>query len=166
VKVFYRDERCSVRQSGISIKEISRRPVMKSVKLLMLVGATTIFFVACSESAPTSEQKSETTLITNSAPSSNIDELASVQQIYKENCAECHKDNGTGGPINLNGRDVRVPDLTSAKVKRLPDEAYLRYIRNGDEEEGMPAFKDKLSGDEMVALVKFIRREIQSAGIE
>ena len=138
---------------------------MKSVKLLMLIGATTLFFVACSDSTPTS-QKTEPIPATDQAPTANIGELASVKQIYKENCAECHKENGTGGPINLNGRDIRVPDLTSAKVKRLPDEAYLRYIRNGDEEEGMPAFKDKLSGEEMVALVKFIRTEIQAAEIK
>ena len=139
---------------------------MKSVKLLMLVGATSLFLVACSDSAPTSERKNEPTLITDSAPSSNIDELASAKQIYKENCAECHKENGTGGPINLNGRNVRVPDFTSEKVKRLPDETYLRYIRNGDEEEGMPAFKDNLSNEEMIDLVRLIRRDFQGAGAE
>lgn len=139
---------------------------MKSVKLFLFVAATSIFFVACSDSSRTSEQKKDTITVTDPAPSSNIDELASAKQIYKENCAECHKDNGTGGPINLNGRNVRVPDFTSEKVKRLPDETYLRYIRNGDEEEGMPAFKDNLSNEEMIDLVKLIRRDFQGAGAE
>ena len=141
---------------------------MKSVKLLLLVASTSLFLAACSESTPAPEEKKDaaTAATTEPAPTANIDEFASAKKIYKEMCSECHKEDGTGGRVDVDGKNIRVPDLTSAKVKRLSDETYLKYIRNGDEEEGMPAFKDKLSNEEMVALVKLIRRDIQGGGAE
>lgn len=133
---------------------------MRSIKLTMLFGASLLFIGACGGSEATPEAPKETTM-TSGSPTAAIDELASARNIYKENCAGCHKDDGTGGPTESNGRTIRVPDLTSEKVKRLPDETYLRYIRNGDEEEGMPSFKDRLSPEEMIGLVKLIRTEFQ-----
>ena len=134
---------------------------MKSIKLTILLGASLLFVGACGGSEDTPEAPKETTMSSGS-PSVASDEFASAKNIYKENCAGCHKDDGTGGPTESNGRTIRVPDFTSEKVKRLPDETYLRYIRNGDDEEGMPAFKDKLSPEEMIGLVKLIRAEFQN----
>ena len=133
---------------------------MKSIKLALLLVASLLFVGACGGSEDTSEVPKETTM-TSGSPTAASDEFVSAKNIYKENCAGCHKDDGTGGPTESNGRTIRVPDFTSEKVKRLPDETYLGYIRNGDEEEGMPAFKDKLSPEEMVGLVKMIRTEFQ-----
>ena len=134
---------------------------MRSIKLAILLGASLLFVGACGGSEDAPETPKETTMSSGS-PTFASDEFASAKNIYKENCAGCHKDDGTGGPTESNGRRIRVPDFTSEKVKRLPDETYLGYIRNGDDEEGMPAFKDKLSPEEMIGLVKLIRAEFQS----
>jgi len=94
-------------------------------------------------------------------PAATIDELASGRKIFSSNCATCHKDTGTGGEVVIEGKKLNPDDLTSAKIKGFPDDKILRYIMNGVEDEGMPAFKDKLSEGEMRDVVKFIRVELQ-----
>ncbi len=134
---------------------------MKSLRLLLLVLTTSLLISACTEFQTMRGGTDEIGDVNIDEPTAGIDQLASAKRVYKENCAECHRDDGTGGPIGIDGRTIRVPDFTSDQAKRLPDKAYLRYIRNGDGEEGMPAFKDRLSNKEMVGLVKLIRSEFQ-----
>lgn len=94
-------------------------------------------------------------------PAATINELASGRKIFSSNCANCHKENGTGGEVIIEGKKLNPENLTSAKIKGFPDEKILRYIMNGVEDEGMPSFKDKLSEGEMRDVVKFIRAELQ-----
>ena len=94
-------------------------------------------------------------------PSATIDELASGKKIYSTSCVNCHKENGTGGNVTVEGKTFDAEDLTSAKIKGFSDEKILGYIKNGIEEEGMPAFEGKLSEGEMRDVLKFIRVELQ-----
>lgn len=94
-------------------------------------------------------------------PAASIDELTSGRTIYAANCAICHKDNGTGGEVVIEGKKLKPDDLTSAKIKGFSDGKIIGYIVNGVEDEGMPSFKDKLSEGEMRDVVKFIRSELQ-----
>ena len=94
-------------------------------------------------------------------PSASIDELASGRKIYAASCAVCHKENGTGGEVAFEGKKLNPDDLTSAKIKGFSDEKILGYVKNGIEDEGMPAFKDKLSEAEMRDVLKFVRVELQ-----
>src|SRR6478735_8743242 len=94
-------------------------------------------------------------------PSATIDELASGRKVYQASCANCHKENGTGGEVTIEGKTLDPEDLTSAKIKGFPDEKITRIIMNGIEDDGMPAFKGKLSEGELRDVVKFIRVELQ-----
>ncbi len=94
-------------------------------------------------------------------PASSIDELASGRKIYEINCAICHKENGTGGEVVIEGKKLKPDDLTGAKIKGFSDDKIIGYIVNGVEDEGMPSFKDKLSEGEVRDVVKFIRSELQ-----
>ena len=94
-------------------------------------------------------------------PSATVDEVASGRKIYKQTCANCHKDTGTGGEVEIEGRKLKPDDLTSAKIKGFSDDKILGYIMNGVPDEGMPAFKGKLSEAEMRDVVKFVRVELQ-----
>ena len=94
-------------------------------------------------------------------PSATIDELASGRKVYAASCANCHKENGTGGEVTIDGKTLDPEDLTSAKVKGFTDEKMIRIIMNGAEDDGMPAFKGKLSEGELRDVVKFIRVELQ-----
>jgi len=99
--------------------------------------------------------------IASPLPSATIDELASGRKVYAASCANCHKENGTGGEVTIDGKTLDPEDLTSAKVKGFADEKMIRIIMNGAEDDGMPAFKGKLSEGEMRDVVKFIRVELQ-----
>ncbi len=94
-------------------------------------------------------------------PKATIDELASGKKLYADNCATCHKESGTGGEVVIEGKKLNPDDLTSAKIKGFSDEKILGYIMNGVEDEGMPAFKGKLSEGEMRDVLKYVRTEIQ-----
>ena len=94
-------------------------------------------------------------------PEASIDQLASGQNVYKENCASCHKEDGSGGVMIFEGKKLKPEDLTSSKIKGFSDEKIIGYIMKGVEDEGMPAFAGKLSEGEMRDVVKFIRVKLQ-----
>lgn len=90
-------------------------------------------------------------------PAATIDELASGKNVFETNCILCHKSDGTGGRVTIEGKNLNVEDLTTAKIIGFSDEKLIGYIMNGVEDEGMPAFKGKLSEGEMRDVVKHIR---------
>jgi mono/diheme cytochrome c family protein len=101
------------------------------------------------------------TAVPSPLPSATIDELASGRKVYAASCANCHKENGSGGEVTIDGKTLDPEDLTSAKMKGWSDDKMIRVIMNGAEDDGMPAFKGKLSEGEMRDVVKFIRVELQ-----
>lgn len=132
-----------------------------------LVVRTTIFVVAigftisgCSESKPVNTAvNSGPTTNAKPVPSATVDELASGKKVYETNCVICHKADGTGGKVTVEGKSLNVENLTTDKIKGFSDEKIIGYIMKGIPSEGMPAFKDKLSEGEMRDVVKYIRME-------
>ena len=61
--------------------------------------------------------------------------------------------------MQIEGRELRVPSLTGQHAKKPPDEKLAAKISEGDDE--MPAFKDKLTPEQIQDLVRFIRKEFQ-----
>jgi mono/diheme cytochrome c family protein len=139
------------------------------IRILVTVAFSTcaIFAMACSDTSTTNvavntnAPRANNASIPSPLPSATIDELASGRKIYAASCANCHKENGTGGEVTIEGKTLDPEDLTSAKLKKFSDEKILGYIANGIEDEGMPAFKGKLSEGEMRDVLKFIRVELQ-----
>lgn len=73
--------------------------------------------------------------------------------LYKAKCAGCHSPDGSGsGPA---GKAMHLRDLGSADVQKQSDEELTALIANG--KGGMPAFKDKLTSDQIKQTVAFIR---------
>ena len=99
--------------------------------------------------------------VTTPMPAATIDELASGKKVFADNCVICHKEDGTGGEVVIEGKKLNPDDLSSAKIKGFSDEKIIGYIMNGVVDDGMPAFKDKLSEGEMRDVVKYIRATIQ-----
>ena len=92
----------------------------------------------------------------------NAEAIARGKDLFEENCAMCHGDNGEGdiGPS--------VIDDVFLYVKGdLPDKNYYEIILNGTDEGmvvegrtakgGMPPFGDELQKDEIWSVVSFIR---------
>ena len=83
--------------------------------------------------------------------------VADGKEIFALNCMICHKETGTGGRVTVNGKNLNVEDLTEDKLKKATDEKLIGYVTNGIEDEGMPAFKEKLKPEEIKAVVAHIR---------
>ena len=74
--------------------------------------------------------------------------------IFKANCASCH---GTDGNANTAmGRSLRMRDLRSPDVQKRTDADLTDIITNGLAT--MPAYKDKLTKDQIQQLVAYIRQ--------
>ena len=87
--------------------------------------------------------------------------LEAGKTLYANNCAKCHKEDGTGGKVEIDGKTLKADDLTKDKRVKMPDEKMLQIISDGIEDEGMPAMKDKLTQNEMKWIVRYVRIGIQ-----
>lgn len=133
---------------------------MKTVKVAILICVSSLLLTGCGESV-SNTNIAKSVNKPNAAPTATIDELASGKKAYETNCMICHKADGTGGTVSVEGRSMEVDDLTSEKIKAFTDEKIIGYMIKGIPSEGMPSFKDKLSEGAMRDVVKFIRSEIQ-----
>jgi mono/diheme cytochrome c family protein len=76
---------------------------------------------------------------------------------YTGLCAECHGAMGDGkGPLGAN-LFPPATDLTSADVKGRTDTELKAIIQNGLGFTGMPGFGDQLTGDNLSAVVAYVR---------
>lgn len=84
---------------------------------------------------------------------------ADVEQNWKKNCMSCHGKDGKGD--TKAGRKAGVKDMTDAKYQsEITEEKAIEAIKNGIKKDGkdhMKPFGDKLSDDEIKALVAKVR---------
>ena len=139
---------------------------MKLLKVALSIVAIALFVVACANTETTSNEAVNNNSAVNDAnvketAATPIDDIAAGKKSYEMSCARCHKEDGTGGPVEIEGKKLKPEDLTSEKMAKEPDSEYLEYIRDGIPDEGMPAFKDVLTDTQMNQVVKYIRKELQ-----
>ena len=73
--------------------------------------------------------------------------------VYKAKCASCHGADGKGqSPM---GKKMGLRDLGSPEVQKQTDKELYDWTAVGKNK--MPAYKDKLSDDEIKALVTYMR---------
>ena len=149
---------------------------MRQLKLSALAAAAALFAVACATNTNTNTTINSGRTVTvnanGSAPAASPtaaaatpDELAAARSTYNTTCAKCHKENGEGGVAELDeGTKITVPSFKEAHSIEHTDADFVRKITNGDKEEGMPAFKGRLTPEQINELVRYIRREFQSGG--
>lgn len=73
--------------------------------------------------------------------------------VYKAKCASCHGPDGKGETAI--GKSMKLKSLGSADVQKTSDADLTKIIADGKGK--MPAYKGKLSADEIKALVTYIR---------
>ena len=73
---------------------------------------------------------------------------------FKSKCAACHGADGSGNTAV--GKSMKIRDLSSADVQKQTDEQLAGIITNG--RGAMPAYKDKMTADQIKELVAFIRQ--------
>ncbi len=82
------------------------------------------------------------------------DKAVKAFAIYKTNCAECHGKRGEG----VEDKGI---SLVKGHALHHSEEDFIKQVTNGKKDE-MPAFKDKLSEEEIKEVVRYVRNEIQS----
>ena len=131
---------------------------MKIKGFILAVGL--FVFAACNQTISnvnTTSVKSNTATLTTPGSTIEVQALNSGAKLYATNCMTCHKDSGKGGKVTVDGRTMEPDDITTAKMKAKSDEKLYSYIADGIVDEGMPAFKDKMTPDEMKSVVKHVR---------
>lgn len=140
---------------------------MKFTKSVFVLITAAVFIAACAEAKKTvTDVPANTAVVAVSpvspaSPSMTPDAIAASKSIFLETCAGCHRENGEGGAAEFEGKKIKVPSYRSKGAMNASDEKLYNYIANGEENE-MPAFKDKLTEEQMRNLVKFIRRDFQN----
>jgi cytochrome c6 len=74
--------------------------------------------------------------------------------LFKTKCAACHGPDGSGGTPT--GKAMGTPDLRSDDVQKQTDAQLIESTTNGKGKK-MPAYKGKLTDDQMKGLVGYIR---------
>lgn len=137
---------------------------MKAVVFFSLFAAAATV-AACGTTSNTADPGPVNTGLRTVKPDPNAtlptETLAVGKKLYASNCAACHREDGKGGKIEFAGKVIKPDDLTSDKIRGLPDEKLYGDIFNGFEDEGMPAFRDKLSEAEIREVVRYVRVGIQ-----
>jgi mono/diheme cytochrome c family protein len=78
------------------------------------------------------------------------------QEIYEKRCTVCHGGDGKGK--TKKGRQLKAKDFTRSRFQQhTTDKEIVDAITNGIKKRKMPAFKDKLSPEEIQALVGYVR---------
>lgn len=132
------------------------------MRIFVIAVAAIFALAACSGSQTTNQNSTNSDRVTASpsaAPTADV--MAAGRQLFLDNCSDCHKESGKGGPMEIEGKKIEPDDLTSDKLRKVPDDKFYRYIYNGVEDDGMPAFKDKLSEAEIREVVRYVRSELQ-----
>src|SRR5439155_21168474 len=84
---------------------------------------------------------------------------ADVKENWEKDCQKCHGADGKGN--TKMGRQSGAKDYTDPKVQEeLKDEKAVKIIKEGVVEKGkkrMEPYKDKLTDEEIKALINFIR---------
>ena len=137
---------------------------MKLILLALSCVALLLVGIACTETATPTNTSTPRAGSASPAPaaSASADEFAHAREIYAKNCEACHGPNAEGGLAKVNNKQIKVPSLKAEHAIKHPDDKLTKMITNGEEE--MPAFKDKLSPDEINLMVRYIRRVVQAKG--
>jgi mono/diheme cytochrome c family protein len=73
--------------------------------------------------------------------------------LYKSKCQMCHGPDGKGDTAA--GKKMGVKDINSPEVAKMKDAELIEITTNGKAK--MPAYKGKLTDDQIKDLVKFMR---------
>ena len=128
---------------------------MKLLILALIISAIFIMSGCSKTETANANAPGKTTTPATATP----DELAFARANYAKHCSACHGDEGKGGLVKVEDVKLKVPSLREGRASRLTDEKMAKQIAEGGD--GMPKFQDKLSPDEINAMVRFVHHEFQ-----
>jgi DNA-binding beta-propeller fold protein YncE/mono/diheme cytochrome c family protein len=124
--------------------ERPRRSMKPGTFTLLVVGAA---------GAPAKKAASkDTSTAKKSAASSETTKDPAVEALYKSKCQACH---GAAGAGSAAGKKMGAKDFKSAEVAKASDTDMIDVTKKGKGK--MPGFEQKLTDDQISALIKYIR---------
>ncbi len=135
---------------------------MSKIKLGIISLGIAFLLIGCNNTTTQNTNTGNTSQTTPSpAPTTQptADPLKEARAIYADQCAMCHKPDGSGGPATVGKKKVNAASLKTGGAVKESDEGLAKVITNGEEE--MPAFKDDLTPEQIKALVQLIRKDFQ-----
>src|ERR1043165_9557404 len=122
---------------------------MKLIVLTLTCVAIALVGIACTETATPTNTNTSRTAASPAAPSpvASVDEFATAKANYAKHCEACHGPEETGGLVKVDKKQIKVPSLKADHALKHTDDQITKMITNGEEE--MPAFKDKMSAQEI-----------------
>ncbi len=134
---------------------------MKLISLALTCIALTLIATACTETATPTNTSTPTAAGSPApaAPTAPIDPLATARANYAKHCEPCHGPTGEGGLVKVENKQIKVASLKAEHAIKHTDDQLAKVITGGEEE--MPAFKDKLTPEEITEMVRFIRTNFQ-----
>ena len=78
-----------------------------------------------------------------------------TRALYRRHCAACHGPDGAGGQVGT----LRVPSLREGRALGHTDRQLFEQIYKG--KGGMPPFSHTLTDEQISALARFVREDIQ-----
>jgi mono/diheme cytochrome c family protein len=139
---------------------------MLRLKLSLSACALALFALACATNTNTGTETASNASRAANSNAANANAAPSdasapaARATYNNACAKCHKEDGEGGVVVIDGEKLRVPTFKSGHALKHTDAEYAKQITNGGE--GMPKFKDRLTPEQIEGLVRLIRAEFQS----
>jgi mono/diheme cytochrome c family protein len=125
--------------------------------LIALSLSLLLLSISCQNSTTTTKSNGNAVRTT---PSATPDQFAEARAFFAKNCQTCHGPTGSGGPVKLeDGTKLKVPSLREGHALRHPDSDFVKQITKGGD--GMPAFKDKLTPQQITEVISFIRHDFQ-----
>ena len=89
-----------------------------------------------------------------SAGALRAQEPVDAASLFAKTCASCH--GAKGSPSPTMAHSMGIPDFASGVLASVPDSALKNTIANG-KGRMMPAYKSRLSTEQIAALVAYIR---------
>ena len=132
---------------------------MKLISLALTCVAIALFAAGCTETATPTNTSTSSASPAAPVATAPVDEFATARANYKKNCEACHGETATGGLVKVDDKQIKVASLKAEHAIKHTDDQLTKMITNGEEE--MPAFKDKMSAQEITEMVRFIRKEFQ-----
>lgn len=92
---------------------------------------------------------------TSAAAAQDLDGKA----LYVKNCQKCHGANGTPSAAMAKMNPTMKPLTTELLTKT--DEDYVKLLANGSENGKKKPMKDKMTPEEMTAVIKYVREMVK-----
>jgi mono/diheme cytochrome c family protein len=130
---------------------------MKAFTYIVIIVAISLLALACNKPDPVTVTHNGPT--PELSPAGTPDQFAATRATFKKSCAGCHSEDGSGGLKEVDGKKLKVPNLREGHALNHPDDDFIKQINKGGD--GMPAFKDKLTPEQINDLVRLVRHDFQ-----